>query len=445
MGREILIIDDKIKVCESLASNFNHWGYTCRLAVNGEDAVGIYTTSSISAVILDIVLENESGLDILENLLSIKSVPVIMITGYASIETAVQSIKLGAYDYLTKPVDFNKLLKVVENAVRTYELEDENASLKKILTDFSSKIITSNRYTNELYNKSKKLAATDIPILLNGENGTGKELIADFIHAHSPRVSHRIVKINCANFPEHLLENELFGHEPGAYTGADAVFKGVFEQAHEGTLFLDEIGDMALALQSKILRVLQNHEIRRLGGHETIQVSARIIAATNKNLQEMLDDKRFRKDLYYRLSAATLRVPSLRERKEDIPHLVNLFLMEYYDLNDKKVKRLSDEVLNLFMEYAWPGNIRELKNTIYYACAITVKDFIDIEDLPANFVYLEAKDIRCNIREENEKNLIVQVLKRTNNNKKKTAEILCISRKTLYNKLEKYGIQNAAN
>jgi DNA-binding NtrC family response regulator len=444
MTREILIIDDKIRVCESLARNFNHWGYTSHSAVNGKDAVTIYSANPIRAVILDVVLENENGLDILKELLTIKEAPVIMITGYASIETAVQSIKIGAYDYLTKPVDFNKLLKVVENAVRACELQDENKNLKRILSDFSSKTITNNTVMKELYTKAKRLAVTDIPILICGENGTGKELLADFIHTHSPRVSHRIVKINCANFPEHLLENELFGHEPGAYTGADTVFKGVFEQAHEGTLFLDEIGDMSLSLQARILRVLQNNEIRRLGGTETIHIDTRFIAATNKNIEEMLGNNKFRTDLYYRVSAATLRVPPLRERKEDIPNLVNVFLVEYTDMNEKQVNRLSDTVLSLFMKYDWPGNIRELKNTIHYGCAITMNDCIDAEDLPANFACQGIENLHHNIRASNEKNLIIQVLQRTHNNKKRAAEILCMSRKTLYNKIEKYGIRNAS-
>jgi len=286
----------------------------------------------------------------------------------------------------------------------------------------------------------KKLASANLPILLLGENGTGKEVFADYIHLNSNRNIKKMVKINCAAFPESLLDNELFGHEKGAYTGADSVFKGVFEKADKGTLFLDEIGDMSPNIQAKILRVLQNNEIRRLGGNDVINVDVHFIAATNKNIEEMMGKNIFRKDLYYRLNTATVKIPSLKERKDDIPILVKYFLDEYSKLNNKAVTDISDSVLDIFLDYSWPGNVRELKNTIFYACAVTSKNIIGIDDLPVTLLPLNSKMEKNNIFSENEKIILFKTLKQFNNNKKKVAEILQISRSTLYSKLKRYGL-----
>jgi len=444
MGRKLLIVDDKITVCKSLEKNFSHWGYKCHLATNRKKALEYFYRNDINAVILDIVLNDESGIDILREITtSDKKVPVIMITGYASIETAIKSIKMGAYDYLKKPIDFNNLLEKVESAINS--ARDLVQNNKDHGIDISKKMYTKNQYTQELYDKAKRLACTDIPILLLGENGTGKELLADFIHANSPRSAKRMVKINCANFPDNLLDNELFGHEAGAYTGAHTQFKGVFEQAHESTLFLDEIGDMSLSIQSKILRTIQNHEIRRLGGDRIIHINVRFIAATNKDLKKLIEENRFRSDLYYRLSAATFNVPCLKMRKEDIPHLITLFLQEFSNINQIQITstdNISKDVMDIFMQYDWPGNIRELKNTIYYARAITTKDYIEVEDLPSYLVNWSKKRRNSNIREENEKLLIIKTLKENNYNRTKVAQILNMSRKTLYNKIIKFGLNN---
>jgi len=443
MSKEILIIDDNIKICQTLSKNFHNFGYKTYCATNNKDAINSFSKHDVKVVILDIVLDGEDGLDVLQNLFSLNNkVPVIIITGYASIETAVKSIKIGAFDYLKKPLDFEKLLRVVENAMQTADLKRENVSLKRRLIDSSAKILTQNKYMVNLCKKAKLLATSDLPILITGENGTGKELIADFIHTNSPRISHEMIKINCAAFPEHLLDNEFFGHEKGAYTGAENIFKGVFERAQNSTLFLDEIGDMSTNIQSKILRTFQNYEIRRLGGSKTITVDVRFIASTNKNLKKLIEEKKFREDLFYRLNAATLEIIPLRDRKEDILFLIDHFLSEFSILNSKKINKISDFVLEKFLEYQWPGNIRELKNTINYSATITTKDFIDLDDLPTNFEKTDQIEKTINIREEMEKNLILRVLKQNNNIKTKTAERLHISRKTLYNKMEKYDISN---
>jgi transcriptional regulator with PAS, ATPase and Fis domain len=293
----------------------------------------------------------------------------------------------------------------------------------------------------KLCGKAKKLAITNLPILITGENGTGKEVVADFIHRHSARHLQKIVKINCAAFPETLLDNELFGHEKGAYTGADMAFKGVFERAHESSLFLDEIGDMPLTIQAKILRTLQHHEIRRIGGEDTITVDVRFIAATNRRLKELIESRKFREDLFYRLNAAILHLPPLRERKEDIPLLAEHFLSEYAGANAGTAKELSEEVLETFFEYHWPGNVRELKNALNYAAAISSGSVIGRDDLPPHFAPISPQEaISENIREDTEKTLILKALHKVNYNKTKAADLLKMSRKTLYNKLEKYGI-----
>jgi DNA-binding NtrC family response regulator len=441
MEREILIIDDKIKVCESLAQNFRELGYVSHLATNSIDAVRLYLNHSISAVILDLKLGDENGIDVLKQLMALNGeVPIVMITAYATIETAVESIKLGAFDYLQKPINFDKLETVVKNAIRIKRLEEENLKFRSRMSDFSSRLVTRSGEMQELCRKAKQLAATDLPILICGESGTGKELLADFIHSCSRQSCNKIVKINCSAFAETLLDNELFGHEKGAYTGAESAFQGVFERAHNSTLFLDEIGDMPLSTQAKILRTLQDKEIRRVGGKNTMKVNVRFIAATNKNLQNLIAGKSFRDDLYYRLNAATLTIPPLRHRREDIPLLVTHFLNEFQLNVAKKPRVLTERVMRFFMNYEWPGNVRELKNILHYSAAVSLKDTIDIMDLPPGLLNNKVPEFVENVRDRMERELILNMLQKAEQNKKRAAELLNMSRKTLYNKLKKYGI-----
>ncbi len=442
MKNTVLVIDDKVKLCKSLVKNFVQSDYQSVYATNRKEALGLFSTHHIHAVLLDIMLGEEDGIEILKELLVLQPhVPVIMITGYSSIDTAVQSIKLGAFDYVTKPLDFDRLLEIVEKAIRMARPNEKNPSVKGGGGESSSRIITQNSTVLKLCSKAKKLAATNLPILICGENGTGKEVIADFIHAHSPKSAQKMLKINCAAFPETLLDNELFGHEKGAYTGADSPFKGIFERADARSLFLDEIGDMPLTIQAKLLRTLQTHEIRRLGGENTITVDIRFIAATNRDLEQLIEEQKFRRDLFYRLNTAMLSLPSLRERKEDIPLLVDFFLTEYARVNPTSAETVSADVLERFLEYDWPGNVRELKNTINYSAAISSTSSIDIEDLPPNFLQPTRTIGSGNIREDMEMKLIVKMLQKASYNKKKAAELLNMSRRTLYNKLEKYRIQ----
>ena len=444
MSKRILIVDDQIKVYKSLARNFKHLGYQTVHAQNREEAFHIASHELVHAVLLDIMLGKANGLDILQELLELNpNLPVIMITGHASIDTAVRSIKIGAFDYVTKPLDFDKLITLIENALKMSNLAEENLHLKNRLLDFAPQIVTQSELMLSLCQKAKKLAATDLPVLIMGENGTGKEVIADLIHMASPRSARRMLKINCAAFPETLLDNELFGHEKGSYTGADAAFRGVFERADQSSLFLDEIGDMPLTIQAKILRTLQNHEIRRIGGDRTITINVRFIAATNKNLHELIEQGLFRRDLFYRLNTAILELLPLRKRKEDIPLLAEFFLSKYARSNAMPEKRIGNDVIERFLDYDWPGNVRELKNTINYAAALSSHDIIHLEDLPPSLSSTGGQEISENIREDLEKNLILKMLQKANYNKKKAAKLLNISRTTLYAKLQKYGISNS--
>ena len=445
----LLIIDDKIKLCRSLARNFEHVGYTASIATCGEEAIAALTADRMDAVLLDIMLGAESGIDVLKKLLAVDArVPVIMITGYASVDTAVQSLKLGAFDYVRKPLDFDELLKTVERACEFSRLREENVRLRSRLRELSATIVTRDPRMGALVRNMEKLAPTELPVLICGESGTGKEVVADFLHAASARSERPMVKINCVAFPETLLDNELFGHERGAYTGADSVFKGLFEKADGSTLFLDEIGDMPLSIQAKILRTLQNSEIRRLGGSETIRVDVRFIAATNKDLAELIARNLFREDLYYRLNAAVLSIPPLRERRDDIPLLVEHFLAEHSFGGSAAAagrpadKEITPEVMARFMEYEWPGNVRELKNVVSYAAAMSSGGRIGMEDLPVHFLDQDRAAGSRNIREDMERALILKMLQTTKYNRSRTAELLNMSRKTLYSKMVKYGLNS---
>ncbi len=439
MKKSLLVVDDKETVCQSLARNFNRRGYHTLYASTGHKALHLFSKHHVDAVLLDVMLGEEDGLAVLDALRRHNPVvPVIMVAGNGSIASAVQSIKLGAIDYITKPLDFEKLLATVERA--TLRVFPHFEKMSGTAAFPAPHIITKNNHMIELCRKAERLAHTDLPILITGENGTGKEVLADFIHRHSTRSEQTMLKINCAAFPETLLDNELFGHERGAYTGAEKDFRGVFERAHNSSLFLDEIGDMPLMIQAKILRTLQHHEIRRIGGEQTIHVNVRFLAATNKDIEDLLKSKNFREDLYYRLNTAMLHLPPLRERKEDIPALTTYFLAEDAGTHAMPAKTISEQVLERFLDYHWPGNVRELKNAIHYAAAISTTAHIGTDDLPPHFQRIESKPISENIREDTEKTLILKALQRANNNKTKAAEFLKMSRKTLYNKLGKYGI-----
>jgi DNA-binding NtrC family response regulator len=441
--RAVLIVDDNRRLCESLVRNLEDSGFQAVTAGDRASALRAFAAQKVSAVLLDLMVGEDSGIDILTDLKKADPrVPVIMITGFATVDTAVQALKLGAADYVKKPLDYEVLQKVVESAIRVSLLSEENTVLRSRLHDSAPRVTAQGPQMRQLMEKVRKLAATDLPILITGENGTGKELIADALHEGSRRSLRKLVKVNCAAFAESLLDNELFGHERGSFTGADNVYRGVFEQANTGTLFLDEIADMPLTIQAKILRALQNMEIRRIGGSQVLGIDVRFIAATNQRIEELVASGRFREDLYYRLCGAVLPVPPLRERVEDIPELIGTFVEEYCRLNALPLKTVCPRLGELFLSSPWPGNVRELKNAINYACAISSGPQIDLEDLPPAFNLCRSG--RPNVREEAEKALIIRMLQQSNFNKVIAAERLSMSRKTLYNKIARYGISTGS-
>jgi DNA-binding NtrC family response regulator len=415
--------------------------YRVSIAHNSAEAFKSLKAEPKDAMLLDVRLGEEDGVALLPRFLEINpAMQVIVITGNGTVETAVEAIKGGAFDYLQKPIKTEKLLKTLENALRLSHLERENALLRRS-TAFTP-IVTESPELKALLFRARKLAASNLPILICGESGTGKELLAELIHAASPRSHKAMQRVNCAAFSESLLESELFGHERGAFTGAIDRFPGVFERSNGGTLFLDEIGDMGLSCQARILRVLQDQELRRLGGKETFKVDVRFIAATNKNLDILVEEGKFRSDLMYRLNAATLYLPPLRERKEDIIPLSRRFIVDYGLENKCPEHKLEQPVIDILSAYDWPGNVRELKGAISYACTVAEGIPLRVSDLPRQIVStgkrlqnpgtgpLEQAEIEC----------IVRVLQEEGNNKVHAAERLFMSRSTLYKKMKHYGL-----
>ncbi len=433
MQHSILIIDDNEQFCMSLSRMLGDETLEILYALSSADALPVLSQGGISVILLDMKLGSESGLSVLKMLKKeYPAVPVIMLTGFGTIETAVESMKYGAVDYLLKPVKYKILYEKIANVI-------DSAGQPDCFPD--SRIVSRDTGVEELKATILKLASGNLPILLYGENGTGKELFADFIFSSGNRADKPFIKVNCAAFPDNLLDNELFGHEKGAYTGAHASYKGVFERASGGTLFLDEIGDMSMEVQAKVLRVLQNRELYRLGGKDLIKVDVKLISATNKKLEDLIALGRFREDLYYRLNAAILTVPPLKKRITDIPLLAEHFMDEYAMENGTASCVLKDEVLELFLRYSWPGNIRELKNTMNYASAISSNGTIGIECLPTKFQKVIEEEGRDETPlERSEKETILRELLKANFNKKKVAESLNISRTTLYSRMKKYDI-----
>jgi len=450
MEGHILIVDDEEYIRHSLTGVLNDEGYKVSQAETGEDAIKICSEEEPDLVLLDIWMPGMDGIDTLKYLKnSFPNINIIMITGHGTIETAVKAIKMGAYDFIEKPLDLHKVLLTINNALKYKKLEQENRILKnKIskryeLTGKSKAII-------ELKKQIERAAPTNAWILITGENGTGKELVARAIYLKSKRADKPFVEVNCAAIPEELIESELFGHEKGAFTGATSMKRGKFDLANGGTLFLDEIGDMSLKTQAKILRLLEEQKFERVGGIKTISVDVRVIAATNKNLLKEIEKGNFREDLYYRLNVIPFHVPSLRERKEDIPLLVDYFLKFFAKENNQKLKKVTPEVLELFMEYNWPGNVRELKNTIERLVIMTPSETITKEDvnflvkkeevdIAANSLYLKTNSLK-EATEVFQKFLIEKKLKENNFNITLTAKELGTTRINLHRKIKELNI-----
>ncbi len=446
---KILIVDDEANLLKTLSDILQKHGYEVSVARNARVALEAMGKGAFDIALLDVRMPHMDGVELLERIKEKHhGLEVIVMTAYGTIETAIRSTKLGAFAYMLKPLDIDEMLMNVQKIVKLKALREEARFLQWQLEEKHGykNIIGKSRPIRHVVETIKKVSSSNSTVLTIGESGTGKEMVADAIHYSSQRYAKPYVKINCAAFPENLLESELFGYEKGAFTGADRQKIGKFEVAHGGTLFLDEIGDMPLAMQAKLLRVLEGGEFERLGGNDVIKVDVRFIAATNQDLGKMIEEKRFRSDLFYRLNTVVIEVPSLLERKEDIPLLIEYFLEKFSTQMSKKAPRLVDETVDLMMSYPWPGNVRELANAIERATIFCEDGIIKPSDLPPNVreghVGLPpAHTSGEHTLEALEKRHITDTLRRTKGNKNEAARLLGIHRETLYKKIKKFNIK----
>ncbi|MGO1470817.1 MAG: sigma-54-dependent transcriptional regulator, partial [Tissierella sp.] len=382
---KILIADDEVNMVWALKKVLIKEGFEVLSAENGEEALKIFRREESDLVILDLKMPKINGIEVLRNIKDTNpKIPVIMITAHGSTDVAVEAMKLGALDYISKPFDIEELRVIIRKALEYKKLNDEVNYLKGVLKEKTTKLIYKSKIMDDLVKLVHKAAPTEATILILAESGTGKELIADLIHECSYKSSGPLIKINCGALPENLLESELFGYEKGAFTGAVSRKKGKFELSQGGTIFLDEIGEISEAMQVKLLRVLQEKEFQRVGGEETIKGDFRVIAATNKDLKEMVENQEFREDLYYRLNVIPISIPPLRERKEDIPLLIDYFIEKYSLQMGKPKMRINEKALNKMINYKWQGNIRELQNIIERCVILSLGNVITEEILPSN-------------------------------------------------------------
>ncbi|MBM4053320.1 MAG: sigma-54-dependent Fis family transcriptional regulator [Planctomycetes bacterium] len=457
-NNKILVVEDQDAMRESLLIAFRDEGYHVECVSSGEGAVKKLSDGNVyDLVITDLKMKKVNGLEVLKTVKTLNpATEVILITAYGTISTAVQAIRDGAYDYVTKPFRYQEMLKVAKNALEKKELKDRLKYLEGEVKDkykFEG-IIGNSGAMMDVLKIASNVCRTESTVLITGESGTGKELIARAIHYNGHRSGHPFVVINCGALPENLQESELFGHVKGSFTGAVKDKIGLFQHAHKGTIFLDEIGETSASTQVKLLRFLQDGEIRQVGGNKSIHVDVRIIAATNENLERAVDMGRFRKDLFYRINVIRIQLPQLKERKEDIPLLVGYFLDLYINKLKKEKKGFSREAMDALLNYEWPGNIRELQNIVERAVALSKNQIIGVEELPlpvpaGGFVMhdknsVAEEPIKSSIVEtlaEQEKNAIVEAMNKYGGNQTKVSQILGISTTTLWRKIKKYKIK----
>ncbi|MCG6893001.1 MAG: sigma-54 dependent transcriptional regulator [Desulfobacteraceae bacterium] len=446
-AQNILVVDDDSAHRTMLRTLLREWGYQIQEVDDGSGAIEAVRNRAFDLILMDIRMVRVSGIEALDEIKAVNpAIPVVLMTAYSSVETAVEGLKKGAYDYLTKPLDFEKLKVTIRRAMEHLQLRKENRALRKALgLQFDpGKLIGRSPAMVRLMETVAQAAPSEATVLIRGESGTGKEMIAGAIHHNSHRREGPFVKINCAAITETLLESELFGHERGAYTGADRRREGRFVQADGGSLFLDEVSEMSVAMQAKLLRVLQEREVVRVGGEAVIAVDVRLIAATNRDLQERVQEGLFREDLYYRLNVVNLEVPPLRNRRQDIPLLADHFLRHFSEKNRKEVRGFTPEAVNLLTRHGWPGNVRELMNAVERAVVLCRSNFLgsaDFADLappsdPAQTAQPTAEYGAT--LEDVERGVILQTLHETEGNKSEAARRLGITRKTLHTKLRKY-------
>lgn len=452
MDYTILVVEDEPVQLESLAGFLSKQGYRVVKASHPEQALQSIRNSAVDIVLSDFKMPGMSGVKLLEAIKAINpSIQVIIMTAYGTVESATDAMKLGAADYITKPIDLYRLQVLIRNIVERKQLISENRLLREQLTDRFSVdgIIAESSAMSQVLNVAGRIADSNASVLITGETGTGKELIARTVHFSGSRHNNPFVAVNCAALPDTLLESELFGHEKGAFTGADRQRKGRFETAEGGTLFIDEVGEIPLSLQVKLLRVLQEKTFERIGSNISLQANARIVAATNRDLEAMIREGSFRQDLFYRLNVVSIRIPPLRERREDIPPLVEGFVRRFASENNKRIAGISREAMDRLMKYSYPGNVRELENIIQQSVVLSRSETIMISDLPVRLN--EGKEHETQVTsgaesftekvEALEKSLIIAALGEAAQVQTRAAELLGISERHLRYKLKKYGMK----
>ena len=452
--KTLLIVDDDSTHRTMVRTLIGGWGYDVVDADDGSTAIEAVQKRPFDLVLMDVRMLKVSGLEALEEIKAFNpAIPVTIMTAYSSVETAVEALKKGAYDYLTKPLDFDKLRLTIERAMEHTRLKEENRILKENLGKHfdMQNIVGRSPAMVSLMETVVHVAPSEATVMITGASGTGKELIAGMIHYNSPRKEGPFVKINCAAITETLLESELFGHEKGAFTGADRRKEGRFYQAHQGSLFLDEVSEMPLTMQVKLLRVLQERELTRVGGEEVIKVDVRVITATNRDLVDLKRKGLFREDLYYRLNVVSLEIPPLKNRRDDIPLLAQHFLEMFSTKNNKEIKGFTPKAMDRLIRHDWPGNVRELMNAVERGVVLTRTEYLDVQDFavmenasqsPAEAVPIFDGEENNQSLEAVEKAAVLRMLEAVDGNKSEAARRLGITRKTLHKKLKKYGVMD---
>jgi DNA-binding NtrC family response regulator len=442
--RRILIVDDELSVRGSLAEWFKEDGFLVETAEDGQAALRAMERGPYDIVLLDLKMPGMDGITVQKRVREIDpGATIIILTAYASVQTAVEALKLGAFDYVTKPVDPDDLSNLVRNALRTRALTEENVRLKEKVSELteSTPILAVSPAMEHVLEMVRTVAETDSSVVIRGESGTGKELVARAIHAQSRRRWFPLVAVNSGSIPETLLESELFGHEKGAYTGAQYRRKGKIELANGGSLFLDEIGDVTPKMQIDLLRVLETHNFTRLGGNQEIASDFRLICATHKNLEQLVEEKQFREDLFYRINVFSILVPPLRERPEDILPLAHLFVEKYARAMGKPARTLSQDAEAVLLSYRWPGNVRELENAVERAMVVGKTPALEVRDLPVSARDGAVDEPQARSLAALEKDHVARVLRDCEGNVTQAAKVLDIDRATLYNKLKRYGLR----
>jgi len=449
-GATILIIDDDAMHAETTADFLKSKGWDCEIATSGQQGVDRFVESDgFDVVVTDLMMDDVDGFQVLERVKAkLPDVEVIVVTGHGSVETAVEAMEKGAYTYLMKPVPIHELRAKIAKALEKQGLVRSNVDLRKQLDrkfGFEG-IIGNNAKMQRMFDVLQQISATTATVLITGESGTGKELIGRAIHNNSPRKAGPFIALNCAALSESILESELFGHEKGAFTGADRAREGRFEAANGGTLFLDEVGDIPLSTQVKLLRVIDNREITRVGSNEPRKINVRLVAATNRDLKELVEERYFREDLYYRIKVVSLDLPPLRERREDIPLMINAFIDEFSKEHGKPIKGMTPEARKALLRHDWPGNVRELKNCVESMIVVTKGDALDISDIPDHVTGDEEEPSEISALsgitlQEAERQLIKNTLALTNGNRTEAAKMLGIGERTLYRKINEYCLR----